>query len=317
MSTKNPKGLALILALSFCAAAAQGAFSQTYTFGNFVPSSPSGTYDWDGTTQIPITGYVNYSSTKTRFCFWAFVPDTGSRFFSYNGNTIPYSIHKFISSTVGNELWAWTHTPRPTTDNVLSVTFYGSATNVPLYFIVIPQPGYLKPAGTYTSTITVYYYSATLTGTTISSANQRATKAVTVSLSNPAICDLALVAPSEGFSIGATTKSLPFGDITNATNPSLQAKAIVRSNATSWSLFAQSANAGVLKTGTQTIPYTFSYNGSVKTLTTSPQLMETGNWAATGNTGFAERLMTITLGETFVPPGTYTDTITFTMTYNG
>lgn len=312
------KSKVLVLALTLAVASGASLFAQTYSFGTFVPSSPSGTYDWEGTTQIPVTGYVNYGSSTMRSAFFPFRPARGSRFFSYNGNTIPYTIYKFTSSTVGNELWAWSE--NPTTDNVFSVTFYGRTTNAPFYFIIIPDAGYLKPAGTYTTTINVDYYTGTFYGTSISNATYRTTKAFSASLVVPAVCDLSIVSSSGSFDVNSTSQALNFGDVTTLTNPSLSAKAIVRSNASSWSIYAKSTNGGSMKTSSLSIPYFFYYNGTQSTgtlfsLTTSDQLLEQGNWEATSD-GFAERPMTIMLGDTFVEPGTYSDTITFTVVYN-
>ena len=62
-----------------------------------------------------------------------------------------------------------------------------------------------------------------------------------------------------------------------------------------------------------TIPYSFSYNGTLKPLSTISTVIESGSWTST-DSGYAVRPLTFTLEDTFNVPGTYTDNLTFELT---
>jgi hypothetical protein len=309
--------LALILVLPFPASAA----GISYYFGNFSPNVPSTTYDWTSSqVLIPDTGYASASGTgSAKFIFWDWLPAVGARFFSFtsgsNTYTIPYTINKYLSNTVGNVLY--TYTSGVTTDNVLSNTLATPFTNSALNFVIVPTAGLLKPAGPYSTSITVRYYTGTKSGTAISNAKSTgATYSQAINLIVPVIYDLSIL-PSANTTFDANTynQTLNFGDMTNG--ESMSANAIMRTNATSWSLAVASTNGGYMKNSstTATVPYTFSYNSSVKTLSTASTVIETGGWTSTSS-GYATRPLTFTLGDTFNTPGTYTDNLTFTLTAN-
>jgi hypothetical protein len=293
----------------------------SYYFGNFSPNVPSATYDWTSSqVLIPDIGYASASGTgSAKFIFWDWLPAVGARFFTFasgsNTYTIPYTINKYISNTVGNELY--TYTSGVTTDHVLSNTLATPFTNTPLYFVIIPTAGLLKPAGLYTTSITVRYYSGTKSGTSISNANSTgATYSQAINLIVPVIYDLSILpSTSSTFDPNTYNQTLNFGDMTDG--ESMSANAIMRTNATSWSLAVASTNGGYMKNNTTsaTVPYTFSYNSLVKALPTNSTVIETGGWTATSS-GYATRPLTFTLGNTFNTPGTYTDNLTFTLTAN-
>jgi hypothetical protein len=290
----------------------------TYSFNAFSPSPATATYDWTSSQQIiSDTGSVNATGTGTYgFVFWDFSPAVGARFLSYvlNGTTytIPFTIKKYISSVLGNELYAWTS--GVTTNNVFSNTFTGAISNSTFQFAVVPTAGLIKPAGSYTTSITVGYYTGTKSGTSISNASLKKTAALGVTLTVPVIYDLSIL-PSANttFDLNTYNQTLNFGDMTDG--ESMSVNAIMRTNATSWSLAVASTNGGLLKNNTTatTVPYTFKYNGTPKTLTATSTVIETGGWTNTSS-GYATRPLTFTLGDTFNTPGTYTDNLTFTLT---
>jgi hypothetical protein len=306
--------LALALALLFPRPASAAI---NYTFNNFTPNVPSLTYDWTSSQQLIVdTGSASATGTGTYgFIFWDFKPAVGARFFTNGTYTIAYTIKKYLSNVLGNELY--TYSSGVTTDNVFSTTLSGSNTNMSFQFVLIPTAGLMKPAGTYTTSITAGYYKGTKSGTTISNAvNTGATYSQSINLIVPVIYDLSILpSGSSTFDVNTYYQTLNFGTMTDG--ESMSANAIIRTNATSWSLAVASTNGGLLKNSstTATVPYAFNYNGTVKTLTTTSTVIETGGWSATSS-GYATRPLTFTLGDTFKTPGTYTDNLTFTLTAN-
>jgi hypothetical protein len=117
------------------------------------------------------------------------------------------------------------------------------------------------------------------------------------------------------FNAGITSQTLNFGDMVDG--ESMSANAIIRTNSNSWSLAVASTNAGNMKNNSTstTVPYTFTYDGTIKPLSTSSTEIESGGWADT-QSGYATRILTFTLGDTFNTPGTYNDNLTFTLTAN-
>jgi hypothetical protein len=310
-----PATLALAFFLAVSTSPASAAIS--YYFNNFTPNVPSITYDWTSSQQLIVdTGSAGASGTGTYgFIFWDFKPAVGARFFSNGTDTIAYTIKKYLNSTVTTELY--TYSAGVTTDNVFSTTLSGKNTDMSLPFVLIPTAGLIKPAGTYTTSITAGYYRGTKNGTAISNAvNTGATYSQQVNLIVPVIYDLSIM-PSGNttFTVGTTSQTLDFSSMTDG--ESMSANAIIRTNSSSWSLAAASTNAGYMKNSTTntTVPYTFYYNGAVKTLSASSAALETGGWAQTSS-GYATRSLTFTLGDTFNTPGTYTDNLMFTLTAN-
>nr|WP_010133544.1 hypothetical protein [Microbulbifer agarilyticus] len=76
-----------------------------------------------------------------------------------------------------------------------------------------------------------------------------------------------------------------------------------------------SANNGALVSGSNTVPYTFSVSGGLlnNAALSSPAVV--GNWPAVAN-GAQTRSMSVTLVSAATVAGTYTDTITATVTPN-
>jgi hypothetical protein len=310
-----PAVLALAFFLAVSAVPASAAIN--YYFNNFSPNVPSITYDWTSSQQLIVdTGSAGASGTGMYgFIFWDFKPAVGARFFSNGTDTIAYTIKKYLSSTVTSELY--TYSAGVTTDNVFSTTLYGANTNMSLPFVLIPTAGLIKPAGTYTTSITVGYYKGTKSGTAISNAvNTGASYSQQVNLIVPVIFDLSIM-PSGNttFNAGITSQTLDFSTMTDG--ETMSANAIIRTNSNSWSLAASSTNAGKMKNGVTntTVPYTFIYNGTVKPLSSTSTAIDSGGWAQTSS-GYATRPMTFTLVDTFNTPGTYTDNLIFTLTAN-
>lgn len=289
----------------------------SYYFSNFVPNVPSATYDWTSNQQIiSVMGYANGTGyTGSKFLFWDWKPAVGARFFSDGTNTIPYSIYKYISNSVSNELY--TYSSGVTKNNVFSNTIAAPFYNSPLPFAIIPTAGLLRPAGVYTTSITVGYYTGTLSGSNISNAkNTGATYSQQINLTVPVIYDLSIMPSGDTtFNAGITSQTLNFGDMVDG--ESMSANAIIRTNSNSWSLAVASTNAGNMKNNSTstTVPYTFTYDGTIKPLSTSSTEIESGGWADT-QSGYATRILTFTLGDTFNTPGTYNDNLTFTLTAN-
>jgi hypothetical protein len=321
-NVKRAMPAALILALALMVPSPASA-AITFTFNAFSPTTATATYDWTSSQQIiSDTASANATGGKSGdwpvFVFWDFNPAQGARFFSYTLNgatyTIPFKIYKYISS-LGSELYDYTS--GVTTDNVFSNTFSGAISNSTFRFAIVPTAGLIKPAGPYTTSITVGYYTGTKSGTSISNAVLRTSSGgLGVTLTVPVIYDLSIL-PSANTTFDANiyNQTLNFGDMTDG--EIMSANAVMRTNATSWSLAVASTNAGKMKNSTTnaTVPYTFSYNSSVKTLSTTSTVIETGGWTSTSS-GYATRPLTFTLGDTFNTPGTYTDNLTFTLTAN-
>jgi hypothetical protein len=309
---------ALTLALMFPRPASAAI---TYTFNNFTPNVPSITYDWASSQQLIVdTGSANASGVPARnesygFIFWDFKPAVGARFFTNGSYTIAYTIKKYLSSTVGNELYSYTS--GVTTNNVFSVTLTGATSNMSIPFVIIPAAGLIRPAGTYTTSITAGYYKGTKSGTSISNATSTgATYSQAINLIVPVIYDLSIIpSTSSTFDANTYSQTLNFGDMTDG--ESMSVNAIMRTNATSWSLAVASTNGGSMKNSSTnaTVPYTFKYDGVETALTTTSTVIETGGWTDTSS-GYATRPLTFILGDTFNTPGTYTDNLTFTLTAN-
>jgi hypothetical protein len=305
--------MALALACTFPTAVS----AASYTMNAFSPTTVSDTYDWTDSQQIIwAEGSANAtgSGLSGQFVFWDFSPATGSRYLTNGSYTIPYTIYKYPSNILGSELYAWSQSPSK--DHVYSITLSGQQSGMTFDFAIVPAAGLLKPAGNYTGQITVGYYTGKLSGTTISNALQRTTASLGVTLTVPVIYDLSIMpSGSSSFDVNTYYQTLNFGTMTDG--ESLSANAIMRTNASSWSLAAASTNGGCMKNNatSATVPYTFSYNGTVKALSTNPTVIETGGWSATSS-GYATRLLTFTLGDTFNTPGTYSDNLTLTLTAN-
>ncbi len=307
----TPAAVALALSLMFPSIAS----AATYTMNAFSPTTASATYDWTSSQQIiSVTGSANAtgSGLSGKFVFWDFSPASGSRTLANGTETIAYTLYKYPSGALGNELYAWSQ--RPTKDNVYSITLSGQQSNMTFNFAIVPEAKRIKRAGTYTGTIVVGYYTGTLSGTTISNASQRTYANLGVALAVPVIYDLSIL-PSGATTFDANSKSqtLDFG--TMSEGESMTLNAIMRTNANSWTLAVSSTNGGYMKNSSEstTIHYAFSYDGSVKPLSTISTVIESGSWTAT-DSGYAVRPITFTLEDTFNLPGTYTDNLTFELT---
>jgi hypothetical protein len=303
--------LALALSLMFPSIAS----AATYTMNSFSPTSATAVYDWTSSQQIiSITGSANAtgSGLNGKFVFWDFNPAVGSRTLANGTETIAYDLYKYPSGVLGNELWAWSQ--RPTKDNVYSITLSGQQSNMTFNFAIIPEAKRIKRAGTYTGTIVVGYYTGTLSGTTINNASQRTSASLGVALAVPVICDLSIL-PSgiTAFDAGSKSQLLDFGAMAEGESRALNA--VLCTNSNSWTLAVSSTNGGRMKNSGEdaTIPYSFSYNGTLKPLSTISTVIESGSWTST-DSGYAVRPLTFTLEDTFNVPGTYTDNLTFELT---
>lgn len=312
-ASKRAASAALAFALSLmfpCIASAA-----TYTMNSFSPTSAAAVYDWTSSQQIiSITGSANAtgSGLSGKFLFWDFSPAVGSRTLANGTETIAYGVYKYPSGALGNELYAWSQ--NPTKNNVYSITLSGQQSNMTFPFAIVPEAKRIKRAGTYTGTIVVGYYTGTLSGTAISNATQRTSASLGVALTVPVICDLSILpSGTTAFDSGSKSQLLDFGAMSEGESMALNA--IMCTNANSWTLAVSSTNGGRMKNSGEntTIPYSFSYNGTAKPLSTISTVIESGSWAAT-DSGYAVRPLTFTLEDTFNAPGTYADNLTFELT---
>jgi hypothetical protein len=151
-------------------------------------------------------------------------------------------------------------------------------------------------------------------GTSISSAIQRTSANLGVALAVPVICDLSIL-PSGNTTFDPSSKSqlLDFGAM--AEGRSMTLNAIMRTNANSWTLAVSTTNGGTMKHSSEntSVPYSFSYAGAVKSLSTVSTVIESGSWTST-DSGYAMRPLVFTLEDTFNTPGTYTDNLRFELT---
>lgn len=214
------------------------------------------------------------------------------------------------AATLANQL---SLTGAPTgPSQVLTGTFASNAksnTTITLDFAFVVMPATLPPPGTYVATIdeSLYGTSYLPTGTAYSS------NTLTVTVTVGAHYDVSVVPTGNSFSLTSTSQALDFGSLSQGST--LGADILVRANV-SYSLSLSSANSGSLVDvvdPTSLVGYSLMSNGVGYSLSPGPALIAGGAAATFGSPQRYALAFTILPLPTFPTAGTYTDTITITL----
>lgn len=198
-------------------------------------------------------------------------------------------------------------------NDILEGTFnqqFGNQTQSKSFQVLLDTTNLYLRYGNYDDTVTVTLYSGTRTSATLVR-----TRNFNLSYTAAKKIDLSIVDPASAFSESDVTQLMDFG-ANMTTGSTASADLLVKYNA-GYRIRMSSLRGGVLKhaTLTTTIPYTFKYNGSTITLTTTTATVENANGVAPTD-GLRRTLQAIVGSTAGKSPGVYEDTITITVQSN-
>lgn len=183
----------------------------------------------------------------------------------------------------------------------------GGGTNYDVYYRPYLEPDTYKRFGNYSKTFTLRLYMGEVGGTSY----LQDTVTVTLNYTQSKQIDLALVNTGAPFNTSDISQTLNFGALTSGASMGFD---LVLGYNAGYKISMSSANAGKIKrtTGTNTIPYTLNMAGNPVTLTTTPTVVASASGVSP--TGGRRLPISVTIGTVgAASPGTYTDTVTFTV----
>lgn len=183
----------------------------------------------------------------------------------------------------------------------------GGGRNSDVYYRPFLEPDTYKRFGSYSKVFTLRLYKGTVGG----SHSLEDTANITLNYTQSKQIDLSLVNTGAPFNTADISQTLNFGALTSGASMSFD---LVLGYNAGYRISMSSINAGKIKRtgGSNLIPYTLQLSGNAVTLNTSPTIVAT----ATGVSPVGGRRLpvTVTIGSLgAATPGTYTDTVTFTV----
>mgnify|MGYP000704679322 CR=1 FL=1 len=173
-------------------------------------------------------------------------------------------------------------------------------------FIIEILDGQYVPAGTYQDSVDVSLYKG---------ANLEETVTMLVTITVEATVGLSIVDVGAAYNANSTGYSMDFGSLTEG--ESLEADAVARAN-TTYSISVYSYNGSKMKHETvdEYVPYTFSVDNTIVTMSSAMTPVEAVTTTATPSTGTAHRLKVLIDSYSWVPAGEYEDNLVFEITGN-
>ncbi len=336
-------GILLVSALGMAPMRVEAKISWTFSGFN---SSWTAAFDpyWQGvgyTNGDTITVSVSGATSGAHPYFFTRTTADSSLYFQkwVGGYTyvIPYSVYKNNSPPLVEMKPA----ALATIDNVITGSITGTSGSANHIYYIIPDEAVTVPAATYVASanLAFAFYAKAFT-----TSPGGATKTASISNSN-----ITLIVPSYGavsvmpssftytpgsnirysnplgpsvvFPYATTTQALDFGSTgenTFITGATQGCKILVACN-TTWGLTIRSANGGKLKQAgsTDEVPYTVNFNGSqanVSVAGVATSVLSGRSWT---NGGYDSYDVDVEIGtvDSWLDAGTYTDTLTFTLSY--
>ncbi|AGH96178.1 spore coat protein U domain-containing protein [Pseudobdellovibrio exovorus] len=190
--------------------------------------------------------------------------------------------------------------------DTLSGTFSGSNDTTEVYYRPYIDPNTYLRFGQYSQNFVIKLYQGDL-----SSPNLQNTSSVTLSFNQSRKVDLSLVGTGAAFNPFSVSQSLNFGNLEEGATRSVD---LVLGYNAGYKISVSSTNAGRIHNDQKstTIPYTLTLNGSSVSLQPSPSMVLSASGVSP--TGGQRIPIAVTIGNmTGAAAGTYTDTITFTV----
>ncbi len=254
---------------------------------------------------------VTLSVTKTNGSCSYFITASPGNSSNYNArqlfgpNRLTYNLYPLANSTV-----VLGDLPGATASQTIVGTLSGgTSTNNHTYQFDIPVQQ-IVAAGSYSDTVQFKLYQGDINGNTLAQMVN-----VTHSASVPSVAELSLVATGGAFDVTSVSRALNFGTLSQG--QTLATDLLVRGN-NGFDVTMQSLNGGVMALSpaldTSTVPYTLTVNGAGASLAGAGTTVATVGSATTLSGNRFPIQVTIGAISGGASAGTYTDSITVTVT---
>lgn len=250
---------------------------------------------------------------------------------------IPYSVYKNNTPPLVEMKPA----ALATIDNVISGSISGSNGSANHIYYIIPDEAVTVPASTYVAAANLAFalYGKAFTTNPGGATKTKSITATSITLTVPSYGAVSVMpssfaytpgsnikfsnplGPSVVFPYATTSQSLDFGstgESTFATGAAQSCKILVACN-TTWGLTVKSENGSKLEQAgsTDEVPYTVTFGGSpanVSVPNAAVPVLTSQSWT---NGGYSSYDVAVTVGTvgSWLDAGTYTDTLTFTLSY--
>lgn len=303
---RRPGALALILAACLAASGGPAAAASLSFVRNATTSNLALSYSPDATVQASGTVTVKKGSfAGGAFC----VVLTLTSLTQGSPEGLSYAMYAPAASLANRlSLDGSPTSPSQVLQGSFAATDSSKAT-LSLDYAFVVDPSTLPPPGSYVATINESLYASTY----LPSGPVLASNTLKVTVSVGADYDVSVVPRGSSFSLASTAQALNFGSL--SPGESLGADILVRSNV-SYSLLLSSANLGSLVNPadpTSLVAYSFTSQGAVLGLASGPAAVASGA-AATYSTPARYAVdATILPFSGFPSAGSYSDTITITL----
>lgn len=218
------------------------------------------------------------------------------------GNDYPIQIYK----DAGRSQIVKSLNEATSSSDVISGTFRGSNRSAEVYYRPYIDPNTYRRFGQYSRNFVIKLYQGTLNNWKL-----RDVDSVTISFNQSRKVDLSLVSTGAAFNPFSVSQSLNFGSLTEGASRSVD---LVLGYNAGYKVSVSSSNAGRIRNDQKStsIPYTLKLNGSSVTLQTSPSVVLASSGVSPSG---GQRIpIAVTIGNmSGAAAGTYTDTITFTV----
>lgn len=228
-----------------------------------------------------------------------------------------------------------------TIDNVISGSFTGNSGSASHIYYIIPDEAVTVPAGLYTASnnLTLALYGKAFTTNPGTASRTTSISKGNIQLTVPSYGAISIMpssfsytqgsniwgsvpfGPSVIFPYATTTQALDFGSTgenTFITGATQGCKILVACN-TTWGLTIRSANGGKLKQAgsTDEVPYTVNFDGTAANVSVAGVATSVLSGRSWTNGGYDSYDVDVEIGtvESWLDAGTYTDTLTFTLSY--